>query len=161
MPPKPPEDARHSDPARSAQEPPRQYPGAPAPHAAEPSVPETKADVVVMTVAKPGPPIPDPIPPVPAPLSDAVPVEVPVVPVSAPSVHAAPDAPAVVVPPTLGEAFQTLCAALAPCFMDDAAAYEHCLLIQGWHGPSVANQHVAWSHAMQLLGRVLDKKIDA
>jgi hypothetical protein len=156
MPAKPPEEARHDAPARSAQEPPRY--SAPVPHAAEPSVPEAKADVVVMTVAHPGPPIPDPIPPVPAVTEE--PVAMPEVPVPVVSVHAAPDAPPVTPAPALVEAFQMLCAALLPCLVHDAAAYQHCQLIQGWHGPSVANQHVAWSHAMQLLGRVLDKKIE-
>jgi hypothetical protein len=57
------------------------------------------------------------------------------------------------VPPTLAEAFTTLCAAMAPHMQDNVPALTHLYEIQGWY----ANGNIgpAWLHVVALLQGVL------
>lgn len=109
-------------------------------------------------VAKPDAPVPDPIPPVPvgrSALKEPLPVAMPeVVPVVT-SAHGTPAFP-VPPPPTLGQAFASVCAALEPHLRDNAPAHAHLALVETWYSPNPVNGRVAWGHLMALLEGVLD-----
>lgn len=62
-------------------------------------------------------------------------------------------------PPTMDEAFHTLCRAMAVRLDENEPARLHCDDIRGWYANG--NHVVAWTHAVQLLEGVLGATLHA
>ena len=60
-------------------------------------------------------------------------------------------------PPTLSDAFHTLCYAMMPLLEDNQPSLIHCQEIMAWHADG--NVHVAMQHAVQILEEVMGVRL--